>query len=440
MHISAEPIDPCQVRLTIMVPSERLERSRREVAQEIARRHRFPGYRPGKVPYARIVEAVGEEALNEEAQERAVKDSVLEAIRQEGLVPVTPVEIEDLSQHPLTVRILVSLQPEVELGDYHALRLPPAEPEPVTDEDVEGVIEEMRVSLAERGPLDRPAAAGDDLSLDIAGQLGEREVYRREALQLRLQADAALAAGLPPAAVESLTGARPGDRIRFQAAYSELWPDAALQGQTVDFEASVLALEGATSPPLDDTLAEKLGAESLEDLRAKLRERLEARSAAIARDRELDRALRQLVAGATVRFPPALLDEEVAARAQALREQVEAQGFTWERWLTLQPKGEAEILAEIEAYAEAQIRNFHVITAFARAEGIQIGRKELDANVELVRRTKRELGMEQDQRDALRRELGLRMLVQRISERLLEIAEGEPAPAAAPAATPTEEA
>lgn len=426
MQIASEPLEPCQVQLTITVDPEDIEQAMQAVARDVAKRQRFPGYRPGAVPYARIAALVGEDALREDAIQRLTRDLPAEAVTQAGLRPVAPMVLEQASEDPLVLRLLVPLAPRIDLGDYLSLRLPEIELPDVDEAAVEAQIETWRQELGELAPVERPAALGDVMRLKLTGRLADAVVYGDDALDLKLDRDAAVAAGLPAAVVDPLVGLSAGDSAAFDVTYSELWPDIALQGRAVSFAAEVDSVSTMTPPPLDDALAQRLGLENLDELRSRVRAQTVVRALYEMQDRRMGQALDLLMAQADVLYPPQLLAEEIQDMAVALRERVEKQGFTWERWLELQDKGEEGLWNDLEREAELRLRRSLVLGAFGEAERVGLDPDALDAEMDryaaMAGPALRKGGKEG--RKAIRREVGARMLSGQIAARLLAIMSG----------------
>src|SRR3990172_1070923 len=131
-----------------------------EVAQHFARRQRIPGYRPGKVPLARVIAAVGDEPIRKAALDMLTEQVAREAVKDRELVPAAPAAVEVVAEDPFTVRVLVPLEPLVVLGDYHALRVARSDLAVIDDAVVDAAVEGWRSDLATLQPVDRPAEAG----------------------------------------------------------------------------------------------------------------------------------------------------------------------------------------------------------------------------------------------------------------------------------------
>jgi len=426
LQITTEPLEQRQVRLTIVVPPERFEQAMREAAQHLARSIRIPGYRPGRVPTQRVIDQVGPEAVKVEAEERLRRQVVLEAIRSEGLIPSAPLTVDQVKEDPYTYRVIVPLTPEVDLGDYGALRIAPPEAEPVTDEDIDEVIEAWRRDLAFLAPVDRPAEEGDIMTLSLVGWHGENIVFDDDALNLRLNAEETHASNLPPEVVDALIGLSAGDRHAFEVTYSEFWQQPELQGQQVAFEAEVTSVSAITLPDLDDALAQEVSeVDTLADLRARVRQQLSSRAALAARDAHIGAALDALVEGAEVSYAPALLEAEMTDIMSDLRTRVEQQGFTWERWLELQQKDEDAFWSDLENQAKQRLRRGLVLSEFVRAEELDVAADEIEAEVKrLTDLFSPQAAKKLLRGDEIRRSTASRLLTSRALTHLLAITSG----------------
>ena len=437
MQITSEPLEPRQVRLTIVVPPSILDAAMREVAQHYARHERISGYRPGKVPVARIAKLVGEDNLRSAAIEQLTEDVVRQAIESEDLRPSAPASVKIAEEEPLTFEVVVPLQPHVDLGDYTALRVERAEPEPVTDAEIEATIQRWRDDLSTLETVERPAEADDVVALALVGRDGDETLYEEEALTLALDDSGASAANLPPEVIDEIIGLSAGDAQTFGVTYPDAWPQEELRGREVDFTASVVSVSGRNAPDLDDAFAREVsGLDSIDDLRSRLRDQLESRAAMDARDEHLSTVVDALVESADVQYPPTLLDTEVAGMIADLRQRVERQGFTWSRWLELQQKDEDALWSELEGEADARLRRRLVMIKFVDEEDIDVGRDEVDAEVQrLTRSLPRSARRTLPDDDDLRQDAGSRILTGRALDRLIAITSGEPAgpSAAAPA-------
>lgn len=445
MKISREDVDPCQVKLSIEVEPKRLSVAMAAVTQELSKRYRIPGFRPGKAPMDRVAALVGEANLRQEALERLGKEVVGAAIKAEKLQSVAPMTMEVLSTDPPRFSVVISLEPEVDLGDYLSLRLPEPElPEP-TEDDVERVLGRMQRDLAERRPVDRPARRGDELVLSVEARRRsadapppaeeDGELLPEDAPRQRLFLDDALARfeGAPEGLVEALVGLSAGSAGSFSLPVpADADAPTAAEGaaERLDFSYRLHEVVELELPPLDDSLAARLGgAESLEAVRERLRTSLEERRDINRRELLVRAAREALVAGATLRYPPALVQEELRETVTAFRRYLEQEGEDWETWLAA--RDEEQLWREFEERAEQTLRRKLVLSRFAEVEGLEPEERQVEAGLRYAeqlgsrRPRKAREGLRRMMLDSLNHSYN-----QRVDDRLLAIVSGDAAPTA----------
>jgi trigger factor len=450
VEITSETLESRQVQLTIVVPEEMIDAEMHEIAQAYARREGISGYRPGKVPVSRVAAIVGEDVLRETAVEGITETAARQAIKEQGLVPSAPASVEVIEQEPLTLKVIVPLEPKVDLGDYRSLRVERPEPEPVPEEAVEATIERWRDDHSSVESVDRPAEEDDVVLVALTGRIvghtgahqedddaendtdadaggAEGEVfYEEDSLSLTLSEVGTRQALLPPGVADELIGLSAGDTHSFVVQYPPEWPQTELAGRDVAFEARVEAVSSRVAPDLNDDFAQEIsGLSSMEELRKRLREQLEGRALIDAGEAYVGEVVDTLVESADVEYPPALLEQEVAGMLADLRQRVESQGFTWDRWLEMQGKTEDALWEEVEPEAEMRLRRRLVMSKFVEEEGIELSRAEVDAEVRRITKSLPKAarrGMPSD--DEMRRDAGSRLLTGRAIDRLIAIAEG----------------
>ena len=478
LNITTEPIEPRQVQLTVEVDEARFEKAKRKAASEMSRQYKVPGYRPGKVPYARMVALIGEEPLLKEALELLGREAIAEAMVQEGLMPSAQVSLQIKSEDPPIFGALIPLPPEIKLGDYRSIRVPAPELEDPSDEDVDEIFDRLRRDMASMESVERAAEADDlvkirmearredggvsdgrvsddrdedDRDEDASAEKDEENeevstadaaeansgaadeaadpglVRSHDEMYVPLNEEGARQTGLPASVTDELIGLSAGEKTSFTVAYPDDWHDEALQGVSVVFDVEVQEVSEIILPELDDAFASSVSdMPSLEELRARVRTDLQMRQGSEMRDQHVESVVDALVAVASVAFPPAMLESEVQDLVRDLRERVERQGFTWERWLTMQDKEDEQLWAEFEEQAAARLTRGLVLGEFIEAEGIDLEAAEIQAEMDRidsmlgkVPRKKR------PNKQALLRQTGNRILTGRAIARLMAIATGE---------------
>ncbi len=386
MQTTLESTDKHTVKLTVEVEPERfgrdLERAYRKVAEQV----RIPGFRKGKAPRPIIDAQVGRETVLQEFLEDAVPRYYREALREHELAPISQPDI-DLQQleegKPFVFSATVEVRPRLHLteADYKGIRVERPSVQ-VTEEEVDRLLDALRERFAELEPVARPAAAGDYVLVDLRATIHGEEVPEATRPDFLYEVGAGEFTGKLD---EELQGARAGDILKFNATLDDRFGERA--GKEVAFQVLVKEVKAKRLPAADDDFARTASEfDTLEELRAALREQLEANKRRAVEEEVRDRVLRALVERTEVDLPETLVQEEVEHRLTHARERAEQLGLTLERLLELQGMDELRFRAEAREHAERAIVADLVLEAVARAEDLQVTAEELAREVERLAR------------------------------------------------------
>jgi trigger factor len=372
-----EELSPTRVKMTIEVPFEELKPSLDKAYREVGRQVRIPGFRPGHVP-PRIIDqrlgrgAVLEQAINDAVPQlygKALEDSEIRALGQPDL-EIT--KLDDGQELAFTAE--VDVRPRFELPDLSAITVTVENAE-VGPDEVEEYLSDLRERFASLKGVDRPAAEGDYVSIDLSASVDGELVEDAQASGISYQVGSGtLLDGLD----ETLTGMSAGDSTTFTAELAG--GDRA--GQQADVSVTVHSVKVKELPELDDEFAQSASEyDTLGEFRAGTRTRLESvkRLAQVgqARDRALDAVLSRL----DIPLPDRLVESEIEGRQRSLDEQLEQSGTTREAYLEARGVTELDLQAEITADARRSVKASFVLDELASDEELRVEQEELNAYV-----------------------------------------------------------
>jgi trigger factor len=371
-----------RVRVQAEVTPEEVERRVAQAARALARNLRVPGFRTGKAPPPVVIQRVGREAVLDEAVRDSLGGWYAAAIDAARIVPVGEPEL-DLAElpspgEPLRFSIEIGVRPTAKLGEYKGLEVGKREPE-VAEADVDEEIDRVRERSAKLDTVERAAQQGDFVVMDFAGTLDGEPFAGGEGRDQMVE----LGSGrLVPGFEEQLEGASAGDDRTVTISFPDDYMASELAGREAEFAVSVKEVKAKELPAVDDELAAEAGFDTLDELRADIRERMtevqQARIEAEFREAALDSA----VANATVDVPDALVE----ARARELWEQMlhglSHQGITRDTYLRISGRTEEEIIEQGKEDAARALRREAVLAAIVEAEGIKPTDEEVMEAVE----------------------------------------------------------
>src|SRR5262244_3950811 len=372
-----EELSPTRVKLTIEVPFEELKSSLDKAYRDVGKQVRSPGFRPGHVPPRIIDQRLGrgvvlEQAVNDAVPRlygKALEDSEIRALGQPDL-EIT--QLDDGQQLAFTAE--VDVRPRFELPDPSAISVTVENAE-VGPDEVEEYLSDLRERFASLKGVDRPAAEGDYVSIDLSASVGGKLVEDAQASGISYEVGSGtLLDGLD----ETLAGMSAGDSTTFTAELAG--GDRA--GQQADVSVTVHSVKVKELPELDDEFAQSASEyDTLGEFRAGTRTRLESvkRLAQVgqARDRALDAVLSRL----DIPLPDRLVESETEGRQRSLDEQLERSGTTREAYLEARGITELDLEAEIIADARRSVKASFVLDELASAEDLRVEQEELNAYI-----------------------------------------------------------
>jgi trigger factor len=387
-----------RVRVQVQVPpaevSDRVERKARQLGRDL----RLPGFRRGKVPAPLVLQRVGREAVLEEAVRDSLSGWYVDALAASGIDPVGDPDV-DLGELPpqgeaLEFSFEIAVLPKATLGEYKGLEVPRREPT-VAEESLEGELEALRERLARLETADRPAGKGDFVVLDYVGSLLPPEPAAASAQdppetatpfpggEGRDQLVELGAADLIPGFEQGLLGASAGERRTVEVSFPDPYPaNDELAGRRASFEVTVKEVKRKELPEIDEDLAIDAGFDSVGELRADLRARLEDVERERVRREFREAALDAAVAEAEVQVPEALVQARAAEMWERMLHELSHQGISREAYMRIAGlQNEQQILTEIAPEAERGLRREAVVAAIVAAEQIEPDEEDLRGGI-----------------------------------------------------------
>lgn len=391
MKSAVETLNPTRVRLSIEVPFEELKDSLDAAYKKINQQVTVKGFRKGKIP-ARVIDqrfgrgAVLEEAVND-ALPKFYTDAVNEAeIDVLGQPEVDITELKDGETLNFTAE--VDVRPAIEIPDYSGIEVEVDAVE-VSDEDVDKAVTELRERFASTSPVERAAEDGDVITLDLEAKV-EGEV---------LEDGVASGVSYTIGSGELLDGiddAVKGLEAGGEATFTSELKGGSAAGKEAEVTVKVTQVAARELPELDDEFAQLASEfDTLEELRADSRKRLENMKQYDQATQAQERVLEKLLELVEVPVPEKLLEDEINTRKHNLEHhQLGQMGLDLEKYLEIQGKTAEEFDTETKEAAVKGIKTQFVLDELVKREKLNVNQEELTEH--LMRRAASS-GMSPDQ-------------------------------------------
>lgn len=379
MQTSIEETDKHKVKLSIEVPTDEYSKDVDRAYRAIANSVRIPGFRKGKAPRQIIDTQIGREAVIEQFVRDSLYTYYMEAVREHDLAPIDDpdISLDDVDfDKPLQFTAEVEVRPRLTLETYKGLKVerPPTD---VTDDEIADYLERLRERFAELETVERGGTDGDYAVIDIHGSVGDEEVAEATQADFLYEIGTGL---LEPKLDEEIRGKSSGDIIKFDAVLPEGFGERS--GEELSFSVLVKEVKAKKLPDIDDEFAKTASEfDTLDELKADLREKIGE-----SKEREADgivreRALTALVDLVDVDLPPRLVEEETERRMASATQRYSQLGVSLEDALEAQGWDEERFRSDAEEHALRAIKADLALESVSRQEEIEVTPEELATEI-----------------------------------------------------------
>ena len=376
---SVEKKEKSTVELTIQVEADAFEAAVQQAYLKNRASLNVPGFRKGKAPRKVIEGMYGSGVFYEDAIEAVYPGAYAEAVKEQGLddVGYPKVELVEVGKDGFTFKALVSVRPEVKLGDYKGLTAPKNEPA-VTDEDVDAELKPYIDRATRLVSVEREAQNGDTVVIDFEGfdngvafEGGKGENY-----------DLKLGSGsFVPGFEEQLVGAKAGEEKDLNITFPEDY-HADLAGKAVVFHVKVKEVKESQVPEVDDEFAKDVSEfETLEAFRADLKSKLELRRQTHAQNDFENQVMERLIANMECEIPDGMVDVELDRMMDDYAMQLQNQGISMEDYQKMLGVNGDMIRDSARPDALRRIQTRLALTAVADAENLEVSDEEVEAEI-----------------------------------------------------------
>jgi trigger factor len=377
---------PTQVELEFSISADELAAAEERAYRKLSHGVRLPGFRTGKVPRKIFEQTYGSEAVTSQAVEDVIPEVYAKAVREHDLDPVDRPKVEVIEEsegRPLRLKATVEVRPAIELGKYMGIAVarPPIE---VTDDDVERSLAALAKERATLVPITRPAAMGDVATIDYAGTIDGVPFEGGSAQGQSVE----LAEGrFVPGFVAGIVGMNAGESRNVEVRFPDDYPSAAVAGKAAVFAITLHELKEYELPPIDAEFARAVSSnQTVEELKADLRFRLEAVAKSRIRRAVGNAVVEKLLSSHDFALPPTMVETELDRLMEDAASEASSHGTSFEEYLRQVGKSEQELRASLTPEAESRVKTTLLIEQIAKAEKVAATPSDVSAELETLAR------------------------------------------------------
>ena len=378
MNIDKQYQEDHSVKLVVEVEQEKLDTYKKRAATKIASRGNIPGFRPGKAPYELVVRTYGDAAITEQAVDLFIDAEYSNILKEADVNPGAAGALESVdSLVPPKFTFRIPLAPEVDLGDYHSIRMDYEWKQP-EQKDVDAAIEELRQMYAATENVDRAIDIGDYVLVDVKSETPE---INRTGFATFVRKEDRDTEWPYNGFSKELIGLKAGESKSIKHKFPKDWEVEELKGKNVEIEVTVKTVRGVTLPDINDEFAKMTGAgETVETLTEAVKKDVETRSRDTYDDVYFVDLIEKVKEGATIKYHEHTIEHEGEHVLSDLANRLSQQNMDLETYFKVrETTREKFIEEEVTPVAKKRLERGLILDEIVRKEGIQIDNEALEA-------------------------------------------------------------
>ena len=372
-----------EVKLEITIEAEKFENAMKKVYFQNAKYFNIPGFRKGKAPMNIVEKYYGAQIFYEDAFNEVATESYDEALKENKIEAVSrpTVDIKQMEKgKDVIFTAVVQTKPEVELGKYKGIDLKKVE-YTVEDKDIEHELGHMQEHNSRLVSIDdRALENGDIATIDFEGFVDgvAFDGGKAEGHELEIGSGAFI-----PGFEDQLVGMNIDEEKEIKVTFPKEYFSKDLAGKEAMFKVKLHEIKKKELPELDDEFAKDVSEfDTLEELKASIKEKLEKDNEQKAKYETEDAAIKAVCEKVKVEIPSGMVEMEVENMLKDFEQRLAYQGLKMEQYLKMIGKTEEEVKKEYEPQAIEAIKSRLTLEAIIKAEKIEATEQEITEKLE----------------------------------------------------------
>ena len=333
MKTKVKKLSDSRVEITVTLDSKDLKEPMEKALAKLSQEVRVEGFRKGKVPAEIAKKFIPENDLNAEAADIAVRTTIISAFRENEKSPLALPGANITKYVPgeeLEYTATADIIPEIKLGDYKKQGVK-KETAKVSEKDIEGVLNNIAQSFAEKKVTKRKAVLTDEVVIDFVGKKDGEPFQGGSAKDYKLVLGSNT---FIPGFEDGVVGHEPGDKFDLELTFPKDYGVKDLAGAKTVFEILLKQVSEVTKPAIDDELAKKVGPfEDLKALKEDIKKNLTAQTEHQLNEKFKDALVKALVKKSDVPAPEIIIDDQVRVIREDATRNAAAQGLDFESYI-----------------------------------------------------------------------------------------------------------
>ena len=382
MNYQVENAEKSTVKITITFTPEEWNEAINKAYQQNRGKYAVNGFRKGKVPKNVLEMYYGKGLFYEDALNILYGEhygAILDKEKDNFTAVGDPsLSVDDISDEKVVLIADVPVKPDVEIETYKGIKIPEFV-YTVSDADVDKDIEETRLRLAKDEEVtDRAAQMTDTVNIDFTGKMDGKEFEGGTAQDYDLTLGSHQ---FIPGFEEGVVGMNIGETKDVPVTFPEDYQAEELKGKEAVFTVTLHKITGKVLPELDEEFAKKMGSDSVEAYRTKVRERLERNAASRSLNETENSIVTEIAKGAKAEIPQAMIDKQNEFALQRLEYNLMYQGIRLDDYLKYLNTTREAYMHTFDEESKRTVLHQLIVEKIIKLENIEATQEEIDEKI-----------------------------------------------------------
>jgi trigger factor len=311
MEVSIENTGGLARCMTVQVPAERIEQEVASRMQSMCQTVRLDGFRPGKVPLKVIEQKYGKQ-VRFEVIDQVVNSTLQEALTQENIRPAGVPSIDPKEYapgKPLEYTATFEIFPELSGSIHYGFKVTKPLVE-ITDEDVTGMLENLRNQRGTWNTVDRASQTGDQVTVDFEGTVDGNTFDGNQAKEMPVVLGSN---SMIPGFEEQLIDVSAGEEKTLDIKFAEDYPSTEVAGKAARFNVKIHTVSEMLLPEINEEFAKAFGISEggVQALTDEIRNNMERELKGLVKSKLKSQVFDGLLLNNPVDVPNSLVESEI---------------------------------------------------------------------------------------------------------------------------------
>ncbi|OGJ64521.1 trigger factor [Candidatus Peribacteria bacterium RIFCSPHIGHO2_02_FULL_53_20] len=351
-QITIKRLPKAKIECRAVFTAEETAGAEKRALEAIGTQTNLPGFRPGKAPAELVREKADPEKLLEETVRVLLPDVMQSAIKEHQIAPIIPPNAAIEKTSPLSIVLTFIERPKVSVK-AGKIKVEKKEMK-IEDKDIDRMIESLMVEHQISTAVERAAASGDRLMLDVRGEDDKGTLIPGSEMKGRPVVIGSKA--LIPGFEDQLVGLKTGDKKSFPLKFPEKYHAEHLAGTPVTFHVEVKSVEEVKSPELSDAFVkEKFQMENAAALKDRIHSGMKEQEDRIEKQRREGSLFEAILKATSVDLADELIEDEFRNLIEDFAGSLKEQGMTLEQWMEKSKKTAKDLEADMRKRATERL-------------------------------------------------------------------------------------